>query len=201
MKQTGSVILEYHKAESQGASSYWTGKVLGRDMKFVRIIVGLAHPTLDRQAAAAITIGELYRSFAPADFHGLAAAVGSWPEVKNVLMTVCRDLKPDNIVVQDEQSRKLVFPITDSLVGVTPVNVLSSVAPAHALTEVGRSSVDLLFKEDRLHIDHLLPVLDQEKDQSDKALRFAVNWALAFTALYPGKKRPQPQYGRLLGEF
>jgi hypothetical protein len=45
MKQTGSVILEYHKAESQGASSYWTGKVLGRDMKFVRIIVGLAHPT------------------------------------------------------------------------------------------------------------------------------------------------------------
>ena len=201
MKQTGSVILEYHKAESQGASSYWTGKVLGRDMKFVRIIVGLAHPTLDRQAAAAITIGELYRSFAPADFHGLAAAVGSWPEVKNVLMTVCRDLKPDNIVVQDEQSRKLVFPITDSLVGVTPVNVLSSVAPAHALTEVGRSSVDLLFKEDRLHIDHLLPVLDQEKDQSDKALRFAVNWALEFTALYPGKKRAQPQYGRLLGEF
>jgi len=201
MKQTGSVILEYHKAESQGASSYWTGKVLGRDMKFVRIIVGLAHPTLDRQAAAAITIGELYRSFAPADFHGLAAAVGSWPEVKNVLMTVCRDLKPDNIVVQDEQSRKLVFPITDSLVGVTPVNVLSSVAPAHALTEVGRSSVDLLFKEDRLHIDHLLPVLDQEKDQSDKALRFAVNWALEFTALYPGKKRPQPKYGRLLGEF
>jgi hypothetical protein len=201
MKQTGSVILEYHKAESQGASSYWTGKVLGRDMKFVRIIVGLAHPTLDRQAAAAITIGELYRSFAPADFHGLAAAVGSWPEVKNVLMTVCRDLKPDNIVVQDEQSRKLVFPITDSLVGVTPVNVLSSVAPAHALTEVGRSSVDLLFKEDRLHIDHLLPVLDQEKDQSDKALRFAVNWALEFTALYPGKNRPQPQYGRLLGEF
>jgi hypothetical protein len=46
-----------------------------------------------------------------------------------------------------------------------------------------------------------LPVLDQEKDQSDKALRFAVNWALEFMALYPGKKRPQPQYGRLLGEF
>jgi hypothetical protein len=201
MKQTGSVILEYHKAESQRASSYWTGKVLGREMKFVRVNCGLAVPQLDRQAAALIILGELFRSFAPVEFHGLAAAVGSWPEVKNALMTVCRDLKPDNIIVQDEQSRKLVFPITDSLVGVTPVNVLSSVAPAHALTEVGRSSVDLLFKEDRLHIDHLLPVLDQEKDQSDKALRFAVNWALEFTALYPGKKRPQPKYGRLLGEF
>ena len=199
MKQTGSVILEYHKAESQGASSYWTGKVLGRDMKFVRIIVGLAHPTLDRQAAAAITIGELYRSFAPADYHGLAAAVGSWPEVKNVLMTVCRDLKPDNIVVQDEQSRKLVFPITDALVGKIPFNVLSSVAPAHASTELGRQNVELLINEDRLHLGHLLEVLDLEKDPSDKALRYAVNWALEFTAFYPGKKRGPLQLKRVLG--
>ena len=58
-----------------------------------------------------------------------------------------------------------------------------------------------LIDEGRLHIEHLLPVLDQEMEQADKALRCAVNWALEFTAFYAGKKRGQPEYKRLWGEF
>jgi hypothetical protein len=201
MKQSHTLILEYKKAESPGSNAYWTGTVLKREMKFIRIICGLATPQLDRQAAAVIILGELFRSFAPPDFTGLAAAVGTWPEVKTALFQFCHDLKPDRIIVQDEPSRKLVFPITDSLVGANPVVPSTYAAPAHALTELGRQNVEQLINEDRLHITHLLDVMDQEKEPADKALRCAVGFALEFTAFYPGKKRPQPKYGRLLGEF
>jgi hypothetical protein len=164
------------------------------------VFCGLALPELDRQAAALIVIGELFRSFAPPDFHGISAATGSWPEVKTALLVFCRDLKPDRILVQDEPSRKLVFPITDSLIG-APVVPSCYAAPAHSLTELGKQNVEQLIGEGRLHIEHLLDVLDSDKDQSNAVLRLAVNYALEFPAFYPGKKRPQPKYGRLLGEF
>ena len=198
MEQSGTVILDYKPANSLGGA-YWHGNVLGKEMKFVRVHAGLAIPQLDRQAAAVIVLGELQRSFAPPDFTGLAAAVGTWPEVKNALTQFCRDLKPENIVVADEASRKMIFPITDSLVGKVPVNALSCVAPAHSTSEVGRQNVDLLFSEQRLHIEHLLDVLDHEKDQSDRALRLAVNYALEYGAFYAGKKRGPLQLKRVLG--
>jgi hypothetical protein len=195
-----SVILEYHKGEGgSGSVGYWTGKILGRDMKLVRVVAGLAFPD-DRQASALVILGELFRSFAAPAFTGIAASVGTWPEVKNALLQFCRDLKPDRIIVQDEPSRKLVFPITDSLIG-APVVPSTYAAPAHALTELGRQNVEALINEGRLHLEHLLDVMDQEKEPADKALRCAVNFALEFTAFYPGKKRPQPKYGRQLGEF
>jgi hypothetical protein len=200
MAQSGTVILDYHKAESQGANSFWSGTVAGREKKFIRVLCGLAVPQLDRQAAAVIVLGELLRNFAPVDFTGLAAAVGSWPEVKNALVQFCRNLSPDHIVVENEQSRKLVWPVTDSLVGVTSVPMLSYAAPPQTLTEIGRANVQTLIDEGRLHIEHLLPVLDQEIDQADKALRCAVNWALEFSAFYAPRKRGQPEY-KLCGEF
>jgi len=190
------MILEYH--ESAGGA-YWQGTVFGKEMKFVRVIVGLAIPQLDRQAAAAIVLGELRRSFAP-DFTGLDAAVGSWPEVKRELAQFCRALRPDHIVVENEQSRKQVWPVTDSLVGIKPLP-LSFVAPEHSITEVGRQNVEQLIDEDRLHIGHLLPILNTERDQADKALRLAVNWVLEFRAFYAGKKRrPMPAAGTLGGK-
>ena len=50
MEQSDPIILEYKPANSLGGA-YWTGKVLEKEMKFVRVIAGLAHPQLDRQAA------------------------------------------------------------------------------------------------------------------------------------------------------
>jgi hypothetical protein len=121
MEQSPTVVLEYHKAQGQGAQVFWTGKVGGREMKFVRVVAGLATPQLDRHAAAVVVLGELLRNFAPVDFTGLAAAVGTWPEVKRALMQFCRDLKPGEIICENKESEKLVWPITDSLVGTTPV--------------------------------------------------------------------------------
>src|SRR4030095_177442 len=193
MEQTGTVLLDYHKPESQGANAYWTGKIDGHEMKFIRVIAGLSVPQLDRQAAAVIVLGELQRSFAPPDFTGLSAAVGTWAEVKNALAQFCRDLKTSDIICENEQTRRMTWPVTDSLVG-SGVSVLSAVAPPLALTEVGRQAVEQLIKEDRIHIEHLLDVMDLEKDQSSRALQCAVGFALEFAAFYaPGKKRGQPE--------
>jgi hypothetical protein len=197
MEQSHTIILDYHKGNNLGGA-YLYGTVLGKEMKFVRVFCGLATPQLDRQAAAVIVLGELSRSFAPPDFTGLAAATGSWPEVKNALLVFCRDLKADRILVQDEPSRKLVFPITDSLIG-APVVPSTYAAPAHATTELGRQNVDQLLAEDRLHIRHLLDVLDSEKESADRALRCAINYALEFTAFYPGKPRGPLKLQRILG--
>jgi hypothetical protein len=87
-----------------------------------------------------------------------------------------------------------VWPITDSF-----VTTLSYVAPAHSTSEVERQNVDLLFNEGRLHIEHLLDILDHEKDQSDKALRFAINYALEYGAFYAGKKRGPLELKRVFG--
>jgi hypothetical protein len=178
-------MLEYH--ESAGGN-YWEGKVGGKQMKFVRVLAGVAVPQLDRQAAAVIVLGELWRSFAPADFTGLGAAVGSWPEVKREILQFCHQLKPSHLVTQDEQSRKQLWPLTDTLIAVKPLS-LSYVAPEHAITEIGRQAVQQLIDEERLHITHLLPILNRERDQSDLALRLVANYALEFSAFYPGKPR------------
>ena len=191
MEQT---ILEYH--ESAGGA-YWTGTVLGKEMKFVRVIAGLAIPQLDRQDAAVVIIGELHRSSEPPDFTGLGAGVGSLAEVKRELVQFCHSVKPSHIVVGDEPSRKLVFPLTDALIGLKPLP-LCYAAPAHSVGETGRQLVQELLDEERLHIAHLLSILDRSRDQSDHALRFAVNYALEFSSFYTGKKR-KPLAPKLFG--
>ena len=192
--ETSDVVLQYH--ESAGGP-YWDGTVLGQQKKFVRVIVGVAVPELDRQAAAIVVLAELHRSFAPSDFTGLGAAVGTWADIKQALLQFCRDLRPADIVVGSKDDQRQIWPITDALVGAKPLP-LSTVAPAHSLKEVGKANVQGLLDEDRLHIEHLLPILDRERDQSDKALRYAVNWALEYSAPYPGPKR-KPLAPRLLG--
>jgi hypothetical protein len=143
MEQSHTVLLEYTKPQAAGSVGFWVSTVDGRETKFIRVFCGLALPQLDRQGAALVVFGELYRNFAPVDFTGLFAAIGTWNEIKSGLTQVCRDLKPDRIIVQDEPSRKLVFPITDSLIG-APVVPSTYAAPAHALTELGRQNVEQL---------------------------------------------------------
>jgi hypothetical protein len=46
-------ILNYKSANNLGGA-YWHGNVLGHEMKFVRVMTGLAVPQLDRQFAAVI---------------------------------------------------------------------------------------------------------------------------------------------------
>src|SRR5262249_7255870 len=143
METGDGITLEYHPANSS-RTAYWLGIVGGKEMRFVRVLVGVALPDLDRQQAAIVALGELDRSFAPSDFTGLGAAVGTWADIKQSLFQVRRDLKPADIVVGSKDNQKQIWPITDRLVGQKPLP-LSTVAPAHSTTEVGRQNVQMLL--------------------------------------------------------
>jgi hypothetical protein len=194
-KISDTVVLDYKSAKSPEPNAYWTGKVLGHEKKLIRVITGLVVPQLDRQGGAVIVLGELYRNFQPMDLTGLTAAVGSWAFVKSALVQFCRDLKPDHIITENKESREILWRIPELSTGLA----LTYEAPKSALTEVGRQNVQALIDEGRLHIEHLLPVLDQEMDQADKALRCAVNWALEFTALYAPRPRGPLELKRVFG--
>jgi hypothetical protein len=191
------VVLEYQTAQGPGTDPYWTGTVEGHKKKFIRVIVGLVLPQLDRQFAAVIVLGELYRSFQPMDLTGLGAAVGSWPEVKGALLQFCRDLKPDHIITENQETQQTLWRIPEISTG----PALTYEAPKYATTEVGRQNVQAMLDEDRLHVGHLLDVMDHEPDQANKALQCAVNWAIEFTALYrQGQKKCGPlEYKRVFG--
>jgi len=83
METSDGITLEYHPANSS-RTAYWLGIVGGKEMRFVRVLVGVALPELDRQQAAIVALGELDRSFAPSDFTGLGAAVGTWQTSSNL---------------------------------------------------------------------------------------------------------------------
>jgi len=168
------VVLEYQTAQGPGTDPYWTGTVEGHKKKFIRVIIGLVLPQLDRQFAAVIVLGELYRSFQPMDWTGLAAAVGSWPEVQGALLQFCRDLKPDHIITENQETRQTLWRIPEISNG----PAVTYEAPKYATTEVGRQNVQEMLDEDRLHVGHLLDVMDHEPDQANKALQCAVNWAI-----------------------
>jgi hypothetical protein len=196
-----TLVLEYKSAKPslERPVAYWTGNVGGHEKKLVRVLAGVAVPQLDRQAGAVVVVGEIYRAWAPMDLTGLAAAVGSWSFVKTALVQFCRDLKFDHIITDSQESREILWRIQGLENGLREAPALTCEAPKYALTEVGRQNVRALIDEERLHIEHLLPVLDQEKDQADKALRCAVNWALEFTAFYgsPGRGPLDPKlFGR-----
>jgi hypothetical protein len=75
-----------------------------------------------------------------------------------------------HIITQNEPSRKQVWPVTDTLIAIKPLPI-SYVAPEHSAEEVGRQNIQQLIYEERLHIEHLLPILNRERDRADKALR------------------------------
>ena len=193
-----TVVLNYKSADSADPRAYWHGTVLGHEKKFVRVIVGVAIPQLDRQAGAAIVLGELYQSFKPMDLTGLAAAVGTWSKIKTTLLEWCRDLKPDHVVTDSRESRQILWQITGLENGLPKAPLITYEAPKLAATEVGRQNVESLIDEGRLHIEHLVPSFDQDRDQLDRALRYAVNWALEFKAFYPPPPRG-PLTPRLIG--
>src|SRR5215475_3937275 len=111
METGDGITLEYHPANSS-RTAYWLGMVGGREMRFVRVLVGVAVPELAEQQAAIVALGELERRFAPSDFTGLGAAVGTWADIKQALLQFCRDLKPADIVVGSKDDQRQIWPIT-----------------------------------------------------------------------------------------
>lgn len=191
------MILGYRKAIGSDPP-YWWGKQDGQDLKFVRVVAGVALPIQDRVSGAAIILGEQYRQVMPPNLIGLGAAVGQWGEIENDLAQFRRDLKFDHAIVDVEPARKILYRMKGMNFGQSEYPLITYVAPEYSLTEIGRNYTNGLIKERRLSIAHLKSFLDREPDQSILALNMACCWLRDWPAIYQGARRPV-QRGQILG--
>lgn len=165
-----------------GEDSYFFGKVDGNDRKFRRIIAGIMLPVFDRQEAAVVVIAELFRINRPQDFTVLECTIGEWPIVEQALLEYDKQLQLRDAIVPTKEERKLLWRIPWS------THILTWQAPSWALTDIGRSKVNQLIKEDRLHLGAVETVMGRDPELSGKALQVAVTYALDWNPPYIVKK-------------
>lgn len=191
------MILGYKK--SIGADvPYWWGKQNGQDLKFVRVVAGVALPIQDRMSGAVIVLGEQYRQVMPSNLIGLGASCGLWKDVETDLAQFRRDLKFDHAIVDVEPARKILYRMNGMNYGQSEYPLITYVAPDYSLSEIGRNYTNSMVKEGRLSIAHLKSVLGREPDQSILALNMACCWMRDFPAIYQGP-RQIVQRGQILG--
>lgn len=185
------MILGYKKEPN--SAPYWFGKVDGQNRKFCRVIVGAAFALQDRQAGAVVAFGQLYQSFGPLDLTLLAVDVGDFGRNEAALYRFKKDLKFSDIVVDSDDTRDLLWRMQNGLMyGTGEVQPLSHLAPPPASAEIGRQQVQALIDQDRLHgMGDDAPLrmdLDNEPDQVQRAVQYAVCWALNEPVVYASRK-------------
>lgn len=191
------MILGFKKSIG-GEPPYWYGKQDGQDLKFIRVVAGVALPIQDRMSGAAIILGEQYRQVMPSNLIGLGASVGEWREVENDLAQFRRDLKFDHAIVDVDPARKILYKMRGMDFGQSEYPLITYVAPDYSLTEIGKNYTNGLIKEKRLSIAHLKSILDREPDQSILALTMVCCWMRDFPAIYATVRRPVGR-GLILG--
>lgn len=184
------MILGYRA--TPGEEPYFFGKVDGVDKKFRRVIAGIMLPVFDRQEAAVVVIAERFQINRPQDFTVLECAIGEWPGVERALLEADRQLQLRDAIVPTKEERKLLWRIPWS------EHILTWQAPPWALTDVGRTKVNDLIKEGRLHLGSAETVMGRDPELSGKALQVAATYALDWNPPYIVKK-PRPMQAQPLG--
>lgn len=191
-------ILGYAK-QAYREPPYWFGSVNGEDHKFIRVVAGVSLPIFDRMSGAVIVLGETHRSSSPMNLFMIAASVGSWPSVENQLAQFRKDLKFGDAVLDSEPARGVFFRMRGVKYGYEEIPLISHVAPDYSLSEIGRSYVNELLAEGRLHGNlGIKQELEREKSTASAALQMAVCWMREWPAIYAAPSAPQTQ-GRILG--
>ena len=190
------MILGYKKS-IDGAAPYWFGKQNGEDLKFVRVVAGVALPLQDRMSGAIIVLGEIYRSVMPMTLVGLAAEVGRWITVENAIARFRKDLKFQDVVVDNEHSRNYLLKMKGIEYGQDEYPIMPHIMEPFSESEVGHRYVDQLVKERRLDLGSLKSTLDKEPDQGILALSMVCSHMRDWPARYTSLR--VPQRGAILG--
>jgi len=191
------MILGYKKLVGN-EDSYWFGRVQNHDRKFIRCAVGLSMPILDRAQGAVVVVAELYRLTGPQDLWIIAMEVGDWSDVRAGLTQFRRDLKYGIVICDCEEARPLVRRMKEVYYGLSEIPIYTDVKPEYALTEVGRSTVDEMFQEGRLHAEeHMIDRLDEEPIA--RALQSVVCHLRDWPAIYATNRERQGGFGNILG--
>jgi hypothetical protein len=189
-------IFGYKKGYSN-VDAYWFGKVKNHDHKFVRCAAGLMMPILDREQGAVVVVAELFSLTKAVDLWLVGQDWGEWKEVRNSMAQFRRDLKFQQIITDKEEARPLIRRMRDVYHGQNEIPVYTDIAPKYALTEIGRSTIDEMFEEGRLHVD------EQDLRDIDSPIRLALQCVVCWLRDYPVVYRPSqptPQgFGHILG--
>jgi hypothetical protein len=206
LKRLLAILLDCHgiilafKPPIGGQESYWFGKTEGVEQKFIRVVLGAVLPIYDRQFAAGVVIGEVYRVTAPPTWEVLDATCKEWSKVENDMAQFRRDAKFDHVIVDREEARQLIWRMPGLQHGMDRIPMTSYAAPKYAETEVGRTVVDQLIKEKRLIIpSNFQRELEQDPNIGGMALRVAVCWLKDNLAIYQPLKKQIYGTGRILG--
>jgi len=199
------MILGY-KQPVGGQEPYHYGKIPNEegqpvDRKFIRIVAGAALPIFDRMLGTVIIIAEIYRASGPASWIALAAASGPWGPVENAMGQFRRDLKFTHVIVETEEARKVIWGMRGLNYGISEIPLISYAAPFYAPSEIGRSHVKQLWKdEERLVVPHHVQAeLEMEPQTGTSAIQCAMCWMKENLAYYaPLRVRP-PGRGQILG--
>lgn len=192
------MILSYRPSVN-GSDPYHFGITNGLERKFIRVIVGTILPLLDRQAGAAIVLGENYRVMGPASWVAFDAICSIWAPVENRLMQWRSDLKFTHVVVDAEPAKRVIYDMKGLSYGLSEIPMGVYAAPDHFDTEVGRSLVDELIKERRLVLPYEVQrSMALEKDGSKGALQAAMTWAKRHPATYAPIRKPR-RTGNIIG--
>lgn len=187
------------KEDSPEYGRHYFGKVNGEDKRFVRVVAGLMMGHLDRQICALVVLAERYQRVRPMDIDGIAAMTGSWADVKAGILKYREQAHFDHLIAEDKAHSDQLNRNMPELRAIKEPCIIYH-APAQAVGEMGRQTVDALAGEGRLHLEMIMRDLDHEPEQGAKAIQFAVCYMMEFPAMYPNQNRTkQPKYENLWG--
>ncbi len=168
--------------------------------KFIRILAGMALPLQDRVLGAVTVLGEIYSPAGPPTLVALGAKVGPWPEVEAAMGQFRRDLKFNVAIVENETYVNHLHYIKALRYAMGEIPLSKTAAPAYAPHEIGRSYVDELYGEGRLHVSEEIECeFDHEPNMAAIALQLACCYMRENDAVYVPIRRGNPRVGRILG--
>jgi hypothetical protein len=193
-----AIVLGYKRTIGD-ESPYWYGEVHGGDRQFIRMVVGVSVPIMDRVTGACVVVGEVFNKANPVDLWAIDAAVGRWPELENGLLQFRRDLKFDHVICDSEQAESVLRRRNDLWRGISEIPISCYAAAPYALTEIGRARAAQMRIEGRLHMDEVENILNNwDPEPSRIALQIAVCWLMDRPAIY-STRQPHRGIGRILG--
>lgn len=125
---------------------------------------------------------------------------GEWNFVENALVQYRRDLKFDHVIVDSEEARKVMWQITGLQYGMNEIPLTTYAAPHYAASEIGRSLVDEMLRENRLALgDSIQREMEMEPQMAALAVQYAISWMRDHVSFYTSMKREGREPNRILG--
>lgn len=191
-----------YKHPTGNSPAYWFGKIDGDDFKFVRAVVGLSTPTLDRAMGAAVLFGELYRPSGAQGFRAIDAHVGDWPFIENWLVVQRKQTQFGYLITEPgTDPTDLYYQMHQLAYALDELPLIPLEAPKHAMTEFARQKIDQMIDDGRLDLSPVLRKLGYQQEDSQAAIQSAVIWMDENKPRYAGRNSRPVKYKHLMGQI